>query len=162
MATSIDTFTQDEVQLMQQAIADVIFGAIASDPPGALGTMKEVIGGARGMAQSLKDAHSDLLEQILESQSGDTDNATPNQEMFESKESCEALMAKGVASAVNAHDVLRAKAEPAEARGFAMAVIATAQHAVEATSKGGFLGIGGERVSPSESAYVSRLTQALN
>ena len=66
-----------------------------------------------------------------------------------------------LAHARRANDLLAAKAQPTEADEYRTWVLTIGLEAVRAATSGGFLGIGAERVTDAEAAFIGKLRAAL-
>jgi hypothetical protein len=159
MAT-IDDFTPEELLLIQHAPVRVIAGAVASEPDGMTGSMREMIDGVEGFANTMAREGDRLLNDLFRS----IDQTAPDDfdmERISLAEHREAVMQEGIESAREALAVLQAKADPADAATYADALLDAAEAAVHAAKTGGFLGFGSAEVSEREAAYVQRLAEAL-
>ena len=67
----------------------------------------------------------------------------------------------GLAAAKRSHELLLAKGHDDDADAWAQLLLTAANAAVQATKTGGFLGIGGEKVTASEQAYLQQLADIL-
>ena len=117
------------------------------------GTIRETLAMAKVYAAAQKE-HSagDLVGEIVQS--------APHLEskQFSSKED---LRTRGLGKITDAVALVEAKASPeelAEYREFAMTI---AKHAAEADKSGGFLGIGGDRISGNEQSALNDIAAAL-
>jgi hypothetical protein len=117
------------------------------------GTIRESLAMAKVYKEAQKSHGSgDLL--------GDLVSSAPNLDAreFSSKED---MHTTGLQKITEAVELVKAKAsaeELADYRGFAMSI---AEHAAEADKSGGFLGIGGERVTGKEEAALDEIAAAL-
>lgn len=117
------------------------------------GTIRETVAMAKVYAAAQKQhGAGDLV--------GDLVQSAPdlNAREFSSKED---LRTRGLGKISEAVALVEAKATPEELeqyRGFAMTI---AQHAAEADKTGGFLGIGGERISGNEETALNDIAAAL-
>ena len=117
------------------------------------GTIRETMAMAKVYAEA-KQSHGsgDLLGDIV----GSAPHLDPKQ--FSSKED---LRTSGLAKITEAVGIVEAKATPeelADYRSFAMTI---AQHVAERDKSGGFLGIGGERVTGNEESALNDIASAL-
>ena len=117
------------------------------------GTIRESLAVARVYVDAGKEhAGHDLLGEIA---------AKPPQISPREFSSAEELRSEGLERIANAISILESKATADELdayRGFALSV---AERAAEADKSGGFLGVGGERVSESERAALEQVATAL-
>jgi hypothetical protein len=77
---------------------------------------------------------------------------------FSSKED---MRTRGLGKITEAVDLVKAKATPEELEDYRQFALAVAAHAAEADKSGGFLGIGGERISGNEQSALSDIAAAL-
>lgn len=66
-----------------------------------------------------------------------------------------------IANAMQAREILAAKASPEEASAYAAWILGAVQRVIERTRSGGFLGIGGDRVDADEARFRNELAAAL-
>jgi hypothetical protein len=81
-----------------------------------------------------------------------------NAKQFSSRED---LRTQGLERIREAVALVEAKATPEEADEYRSFAVAVAQHAAEADKSGGFLGIGGERISGNEQSALNEIAEAL-
>lgn len=159
MAT-IDDFTAEELQQIQHAPVYVIAGAVASGSTDPFGSMREMIDGVESFASSMARANDSLLTEIFKA----IDQSQPDDFDIDEvirEEVRDATIAKGIESAVAAHQLLASKADAADADAYAQSLLNAAGAAVRAVKTGGFLGFGAEAVTEREAEYVQRLADAL-
>jgi len=117
------------------------------------GMIRESMAMAKVYAQA-KQSHgsADLL--------GDVAGSAPHLDtgQFSSKED---LRTSGLAKITEAVGIVEAKATPEELADYKSFAMTIAQHAAEADKSGGFLGIGGERVSGNEESALNDVAAAL-
>ena len=95
---------------------------------------------------------SDLLGEIA---------ATPPQLETREFKSAEELRDEGLARIRESVALVEVKATPDEVEAYKNFILAVAKRAAEATKSGGFLGIGGDRVSENEKEALGQLAEAL-
>ena len=135
---------------------------VLSAPPGAGllvataqrgGTFRETFSIAKAYTEARKQhGDSDLLGEIA---------ATPPQLETREFKSAEELRDEGLARIRESVALVEVKATPDELEAYKNFNLAVAKRAAEATKSGGFLGIGGERVSESEKEALGQLAEAL-
>lgn len=76
-------------------------------------------------------------------------------------ENAEALRREGMEQLRSTVALLESKAEPEEVEAYRGFVVGLAQRVAEAHKEGGVLGVGGEKVSDSESAALAEIAEAL-
>ena len=117
------------------------------------GTIRESV----QMAKAYTEAHeqhgdSDLLGEIV---------ATPPQLQKREFKSAEELRDEGLARVRESVALVEAKGTQDEVDAYKSFILAVAKRAAEATKSGGFLGVGGERVSESEKEALAQLSETL-
>jgi len=156
-------FTAEEWTELR-AVPAILTAAVSSaDPSGLVGALKEAAGGTRGMIESLKAAQGqELAEELLADRSFP---GLPDPKELTGDGSREAQMANlrrnAIAKAQSALALLRRKATPEEASAYRGMLIQVAEAAASAAKEGGFLGLGGERVSAAEQEFLQALKGAL-
>lgn len=73
----------------------------------------------------------------------------------------DAALADVISRARSAHELLSAKAEPADAEAYSFWVVTIADGVVGAARSGGVLGLGGDQVTPAERSFRDDLATAL-
>ena len=109
----------------------------AAEPSGLLGSLKEAIASSSALARAKSDAGSNELVKAVVSD-------------FE----------RSLANLKEVLDTLNAKA-PQDAAGFKVWLQTISENVAEASSEGGFLGIGGVKVSDAERATLADISKAL-
>ena len=99
-----------------------------------------------------KRGSGDLLGELVQSA------PTLNAKQFSSKED---LRTRGLEKVREAVGLVEAKATPEELDEYRTFAINVAQHAAEADKSGGFLGIGGERITGNEESALNEIAEAL-
>ena len=118
------------------------------------GTIRESLAMAKVYreTQEKHGAGGDLLGELVQSA------PNLNAKQFSSKEDMHTQGLERIRTAVG---LVEAKATPEELDEYRKFSMAVAQHAAEADKSGGFLGIGGERVSGNEQAALTEVAEAL-
>jgi hypothetical protein len=117
------------------------------------GTIRETLAMGKAYAAAQKEhAAGDLVGDLVAS----APHVDPKQ--FQSKED---LRTRGLGKITEAADLVRAKATPEELADYREFILDLAQHVAERDKSGGFLGIGGERVSGQEETALADITAAL-
>jgi hypothetical protein len=129
-----------------------------------LGALKEAAGATRGMIESLKAAQGvELADELLADHSFP---GLPDPKELTGEGSREEQMANlqrnAITKAQSALSLLGGKASPEEASAYRAMLIQVAEAAAGAAKEGGFLGIGGERVSAHEQHFLDKLKGALD
>ncbi len=117
------------------------------------GTIRESLAMAKVYREAQEKASSgDLLGELVQSA------PTLNAKQFSSKED---LRTRGLEKVREAVGLVEAKATPEELDEYRTFAINVAQHAAEADKSGGFLGIGGERITGNEESALNEIAEAL-
>jgi hypothetical protein len=117
------------------------------------GTIRETVQMSKAYQEARKEhGDSDLLGEIV---------ATAPQLDPKQFESAQALRAEGLQRIRDAVALLESKATADDVDAYRQFALTVAQRAAEADKSGGFLGIGGERVTDAESAALDELAEAL-
>jgi hypothetical protein len=117
------------------------------------GTIRESVAMAKAYAEAGR-AHGggELLGEIV----GKAPEVSPRE-----FSSVDELNAQGAERIRNAVSLLESKASPEETDAYKQFTITVATRAAEADKSGGFLGVGGERISDAERAALDRIREAL-
>ncbi len=149
------TFTDEEWKKIRLAPLAVTFYVVSSSPSGVSGVSKEVIAAGDAMKALVKDAlPTSLVDVAFGSFEGKLD--IDNEEGFD--ESAPRGSMLGVVQAAAA--AVKAKS-PVNATSFRDTLVALAQKVAEASKEGGFLGIGGTRVSKEEEQAIAEVAAAV-
>jgi hypothetical protein len=147
------TFTDDEwtrIRLAPLAATYYVMGASAS---GVVGTTKEVLAAGDAMKTLVKDAlPSSLVDVAFGSLAGKLEAGTALDERSPRPSLMTALQAATAA--------VKAKS-PADAKSFGDTLVALSRKVAEASKEGGFLGIGGTRVSKEEEQAIAEIAAAV-
>jgi hypothetical protein len=117
------------------------------------GTVRESLAMAKVYGETQKEHTADEFIGALARSSPDV-----GAHQFSSKED---LHVQGLAKITEATALVEAKATREELEAYRTLAMTIAQHAAEADKSGGFLGIGGERVTDKESAVLDEVAAAL-
>jgi hypothetical protein len=131
-----------------------------SEKSGAFGLMREIVAAMRASAIYVGDSSNPLLKQIVT----DTDPSDIDEAENEAKntpETAQKAVEDGIAAARTSHEAILAKGNQVDADAWAQLLLTAANAAVQATKTGGFLGFGGEKITPSEQEYMQRLADTL-
>jgi hypothetical protein len=158
-----DTFTAEEWTLLRVAPSFVSVGIAAADPSGLFGSIKEAIAGANRVLETL-NANSGL--ELFAALAGDRSlPGVPDVEVLLGEGSREQQMENFKAAALEqvkaAADLVARKASAAETDAYRRMLVTVAQTAAAAAKEGGFLGIGGVRVSEREREFIGAVSRAV-
>lgn len=148
MTTKAD-FNADEWDRIRQGPAAAAVLVIAADRGG---TLRESVAVGREYTQAASDAQGTLLAEIA------SDPPKIDRETLGTREE---LPVRGPQVISEAVSLLAAKAAPEEVESFERFCLDVAEHAAEATKSGGFLGIGGKRISQPESEALDQIAATL-
>jgi hypothetical protein len=155
-----DVYSQQELTDLTRALGQVVLGAGMSEKSGSFGLMREIVAAMQASAVFVGESSNPLLKQIV-TQADPSDMDEAEKDKDESPESAQKAVEEGIAAAQRTHDLLLAKGRDDDADAWAQLLLTAANAAVQATKTGGFLGIGGEKVTASEQAYMQRLADTL-
>jgi len=161
MATK-DTFTPEEWTLLRLAPSFVSVGVSAVDPSGLIATIKEVIAGANRTMATLNANNS--LELFSALAADRSIPGVPDVDTLVGNGPLELQMMNFKLAALDrvaeASELVGRKAFPAEAEAYRKMLVAVAEEAANASMEGGFLGLGGVRVSERERAFIDDVSKA--
>jgi len=157
--TDRTTFTDDEWTLLRVTPSFVSVGVAAADPSGLFASISEALAGARAVTDALNSKRDVALFSALAADASVP--SLPDVDVLLGGGSDEARMqnfkSAALARVANAIELLRRKAAPNELDAYRQLLLRVAEDAANASKEGGFLGIGGERVSAKERAFIDRL-----
>lgn len=155
-----DVFTPAEWALLAELPVRVVAAAVIVEPAGEIGTIKELIAGLTGLASGATASRDNSLIQVVfeiykhEGQG--------EQRVLElSERATEHRVPDTLERCQHASAILARAADPSEAEDFKRWLYGIAVEVVSAAKSGGFLGLGGRRVSEAEAALLNRLADAL-
>jgi hypothetical protein len=155
-----DVYSNEEITDLTRARGQVVLGAGMSEKSGSFGLMREIVAAMQASAVFVGESSNPLLKQIVtQADPSEMDDAEKDKD--ESPASAQKAVEEGIAAAQRTHDLLIAKGRDDDADAWAQLLLTAANAAVQATKTGGFLGIGGEKVTASEQAYMQRLADTL-
>jgi hypothetical protein len=157
------SFTPEEWTKVMESVMMAGVAVTAAEPSGLWGTMKEAFASGTALAGAKVDANStDLVKAVmaeLETSEGRTATRDALKTRFEGAKAPD-IVARSVATLQEVSGILDAKAG-ADAAPFKALLVAIAEKVANASKEGGFLGFGGERVSPAEQASLDQIKAAL-
>lgn len=169
------TFTEAEKSLLLQAPAQAIAAVTLADRVDPISFLKEVEAGVGILANEVQrqDIEGELIQSLVGSMRELDQQDALQGEQLKLKKTFEILgylqtlknSAEGQERAVEhfkqVATVLTAKATGLEANAFKQWLLLFAKQVAEAAKEGGFLGIGGSRISEKESDILKKLADAL-
>jgi ABC-type glycerol-3-phosphate transport system substrate-binding protein len=154
MATQQD-FTPDDWKRICAAPYLAGLAVTFADMSGPVGVAKEAAAVGRAILESASNGPTEIVKGIAEAYRSGTRPEMPA--VPADRTQARAAFIDGAKAAVAA---VAAKS-PAEAESFKTWLVGTARAVAEASKEGGFLGIGGTRVSDAEQAALDELARAL-
>ncbi|MFB9415289.1 MULTISPECIES: hypothetical protein [Dactylosporangium] len=155
------TFTDEEWGLLVGLPQSVLIAASQAEHDSARRTREEWAAGMTAIADG-RGSSSELVmsvaSEVVARQGDITEGEEPPIIEFPDRD---AGLADVISRAGAAHELLAAKAEPADAEAYRYWVVTLADTVVGAASSGGVLGIGGEQVTPAERSFRDQLAAAL-
>jgi len=160
--TDRNAFTTDEWTLLRVTPSFVAVGVVAADASGLFASLKETLAGANEVGAAL-DANSDL--ELFRALAADRSTpAVPDVERLLGDGSKDVQLQNFKTAALERVSatvgILNRKATPTEADAYRRLLARVAQRAADAAKEGGFLGIGGVRVSDKERAFIDLVSNA--
>lgn len=116
------------------------------------GTLREGLSMARAYQEARRDAHTELIEEVLASPPGVP--STPPAD-------AEQLRERAVTAVRSASDLLREKGTSADLREYGDFVVAVCEAVARAHKEGGVLGFGAKEISEAEQAAMDKVAEAL-
>ncbi len=166
-----DQFTEDEWFLLSSTPAMVGSAMSSAAASGVIGTVKEMTASMKSTVAALKDyPDSELIQALLEkAENWDAakDKMSDYRERAKQKledgqiKSREQLHEQAIKDCRDAATLVDAKCNAADAKVFREWTLKVANNVAAAASEGGFLGFGGEKISPEETAMLARIEEAL-
>lgn len=161
--TAKAAFSADEWNLLRSMVPLVSAGVAAADPSGLFGSVKEAAAGMGGMVDALKKGGElEIMKEMLADKSMP---GMPDLKSLMGEGSREQQLGNFREAAIKrvreAVELVQRKGTPEEAAAYKGMLLAVADRAAHAAKEGGFLGIGGERVSANEKAFLDALQGAL-
>jgi hypothetical protein len=158
-----EAFSSDEWDLVVALPREAAIAAAMADADNSLDATKAIVAAFKELvAGSYQHPDNDLIVEVLaELRTGD-DGPEDESETVEVNEA-ERLqrLSDVLARAGFVNELLVANADAGDADEYRRWVLAIGREAVKAAKSGGFLGIGGKRVSDEEAAFMADLRQAL-
>ena len=169
--TPSNDFTDDEIFTLT-ALPSLVGSVITfSDTSGPIGTMKEMMAGAKAAAAGAKQyPDNSILRRVIPNyedrgEAVEAAKGLRDRQMEELKaagiKSKDDMKGHALAKVSEANSLLNAKATPSEASEYRAWVMETAEATAKAAKEGGFLGIGGVEVSEDEQAALDEIRSAL-
>jgi hypothetical protein len=158
MATKTDFTTDEWVQLLK-APGWASIAVVAASPSGPIGVIKELFAAGKLLAEAKQGAQNPLVSAVVNDlvTSEGRHQAQPSDVAGKSPDE---VRTAAIASLKQVATLVDAKGD-ADADGFKRWLAVLAERVAQASKEGGFLGIGGTRVSEQEAATLSEIGKAL-
>jgi hypothetical protein len=154
-----DRFSPDEWKSLLKAPMLVSYAVAGAAPSKQEDFVKEMAAVAEGVIEGehrvskdslLGTVITDIIANAEDEQRGQTEKLSLNEVKVRALDTCRAVAA-----------ALAAKATPEEAYEYKRWVLVVAEKVAAAAKEGGFLGFGGEQISPSEVATINEIGEAI-
>ncbi|MBM4258602.1 MAG: hypothetical protein FJ147_22220 [Deltaproteobacteria bacterium] len=159
--STIASFTPEEQSLIRDIIPLTGFAVAVAGNSGIIGTFKEAAATAKGLGEAAaKYPQNELIQSLLK----DFNQNRPTMPKYNPLEAGiqEKIKGDALAKTRQVITLLAQKATPQEVTEFKQWILAVSENVANAAKEGGFLGIGGERVSAAEKAVLSDLQSVLS
>jgi hypothetical protein len=156
-------FTADEWTLLLESVTMAGIAVSAADPHGLWGLLKEGFASGSMLAQAKVDPTTNPLVKAVVDDFGTAQGRSAARDGLKERlagSKPAEIKAKCIDTLRLAGTVVDAKA-PSDAAAFKAWLRQISQHVAEAATEGGFLGIGGTRVSDLEKATLTEISSAL-
>jgi len=156
-------FTADEWKTLLESVTMAGIAVSAADPSGLWGLLQESLAGGRALVQAKMDPGSNPLIKAIVAEFDTAQGRTIARDDLQQKlAGCKPaeIKARCIETLRQAGAVVDAKA-PGDAAAFKGWLRQISQQVADAASEGGFLGMGGVRVSDAEKATLTEISSAL-
>jgi hypothetical protein len=157
MTTKAD-YTAEEWELLTRGPFMAAMAVVAASPSGPIGVIKELSAIGKVLQEASQSGETNALINALVSDVKAGYRPSGTAEQVQRPEEIKDLALKTCQEVVA---LLGRKAPAPEVEGFKRWLLTAAQQAAEASKEGGFLGIGGVRVSAAEQAVLTELAGTL-
>lgn len=158
MSTKADYTTEEWNSIAAAPFLAGLFISM-SDPSGIAGVTKEALAVGRSLADPKAAGDTEVLTSLAESLKAGGFSGRP--QMPDLPKGDKAAARAAMIRHIQAASAAIASKSPAEAEAYKSWLVAAAQSVAEAAKEGGFLGIGGTRVSEEEQSALKELSSAL-
>ncbi len=159
--SNVSNFTPEELNLMREIIPLTGFAVAVAGNSGIIGTFKEAAATVKGIGEAAaKYPQNELIQSLLK----DFSQNRPIMPKYSPLESGiqEKIKTDALAKTRQVVAGLTQKATPQEVSEFKQWILAVSESVANAAKEGGFLGIGGERVSAAEKMVLNDLQGVLS
>lgn len=137
----------------------VLAASMRADETGEFGLLKQQATGLTELSSRANEySSSPLVQRVFEHYKSQGDGEAQTLQL--SEQWIERLLPDTIERARQASEILAAKASDEDAAAYKLWLLETAAAVCAAATTGGFLGIGGERISEKEQAYLDDLSEA--
>jgi hypothetical protein len=152
-------YSPGEWTILTELPIRVLAASMRADETGELGLLMQQATGLTELSSRANEySSSPLVQQIFEHYKSQGDGEAQTLQL--SEQWIERLLPDTIERARQASEILAAKASPEDAAAYKLWLLETAAAVCAAATTGGFLGIGGERISEKEQAYLNDLAEA--
>lgn len=154
MSTKAD-YTKEEWDLLIKAPLMAAMAVVAASPSGPIGVFKELFAAGKGLVEGERASNPLIAAVVSDVKAGARPPLPAERPTDIQRVKDQALQAcRDVAA-------LLARKAPRDGDGYKRWLVETAQRAAEAAKEGGFLGIGGTRISDAEKGALADVAGAL-
>lgn len=160
--TTKSAFTPDELYLLWKAPYMTVLAVISAHPGGLA---SELIASIKATLEARELFHTELIQSILTIEQTDSDAFTEkvtSEARSRGQITTNDVLTMAIRDVRQAIALLRQKAEPAEVEEYQQMILERSDKVANAASEGGFLGIGGVRVSEAEQRVLDEIRLAVN
>jgi len=151
--SSLSDYTPDEVTTLTRAPLIVGMMVVGASLSGPLGIVKELLAAVRATEEASKQApETSILRSLFSNPSMKTQQEQMAQEKPETLDP--AMQLQKIRQALF---ILASKGDPSELAAYKTLLVKAAEDTANAAKEGGFLGIGGTRVSDQEQAVIEQI-----
>ncbi len=159
--SNVTNFTAEELNQIREIIPLTGFAVAVAGNSGIIGTFKEAAATARGLGEAAAKYPQNELIQSLLKDFGQNRPTMPKYNPLEANIQ-QKIKTDALEKIRQVIAVLSQKATPQEVSEFKQWIMAVSESVANAAKEGGFLGIGGERVSAAEKAVLADLQGVLS
>jgi hypothetical protein len=152
------SYTSEEWQVLFTAAPMIGMGVSLASPNGPFGVVKEMFAVGMAISETLQAGSSNPLVKAVIDDMKARGTKPERPAGMDNPESAKRVVLDTM-KRVDA--VLAAKSTPDEAAGFKSWLVGIANKVAEASTEGGFFGIGGERVTQAEKQAIAEMASAL-
>ena len=155
-------FTPDEWKVLLESVIAAGIAITAAEPSGLWGLLKESFAGGTNLAKAKADPGANPLVKAVVNDFGAAEGSAARDSLkakFKQGQPTE-IKDKCIQTLRQAAAILNAKA-PGDSAAFKNWLQQISQHVAEASTEGGFLGVGGVPVSEAEKATLTEISTAL-